>query len=72
MPLGRRDSRTANRDGISAISSPFDDFSDLQRKFTDVGLDDSTYLVALSGNLGIIDENLEHYRIPGSHIGMFM
>ncbi|MBA0659574.1 hypothetical protein Goklo_011694 [Gossypium klotzschianum] len=49
VPLGRRDSRTANQDGTSAIPSPFDDFSVLQRKFRDVGLDDSTDLVALSG-----------------------
>ncbi|KAG8485649.1 hypothetical protein CXB51_018841 [Gossypium anomalum] len=49
VPLGRRDSRTANRGGTSAIPSPFDDFSDLQRKFRDVGLEDSTNLVALSG-----------------------
>ncbi|MBA0566258.1 hypothetical protein Golob_011090 [Gossypium lobatum] len=53
VPLGRRDSRTANQDGTSAIPSPFDDFSVLQRKFRDVGLDDSTDLVALSGNLRI-------------------
>ncbi|XWS52420.1 hypothetical protein CRYUN_Cryun11dG0069500 [Craigia yunnanensis] len=49
VPLGRRDSRTANQAGTSGIPSPFDDFSELQRKFRDVGLDDSTDLVALSG-----------------------
>ncbi|KAH1065087.1 hypothetical protein J1N35_030074 [Gossypium stocksii] len=49
VPLGRRDSRTANKDGTSAIPSPFDNFSVMQRKFRDVGLDDSTDLVALSG-----------------------
>ncbi|KAG8493768.1 hypothetical protein CXB51_011164 [Gossypium anomalum] len=53
VPLGRRDSRTANQDGTSAIPSPFDDFSVLQRKFRDVGLDGSTDLVALSDNLRI-------------------
>ena len=50
VPLGRRDSRTANQAGTSGIPSPFDDFSELQRKFRDVGLDDSTDLVDLSGN----------------------
>ncbi|XP_022754047.1 peroxidase 15-like [Durio zibethinus] len=49
VPLGRRDSRTANQAGTSGIPSPFDNFSELQRKFRDVGLDDSTDLVALSG-----------------------
>ncbi|XWS52419.1 hypothetical protein CRYUN_Cryun11dG0069400 [Craigia yunnanensis] len=49
VPLGRRDSRTADQAGTSGIPSPFDDFSELQRKFRDVGLDDSTDLVALSG-----------------------
>ncbi|EOY32414.1 hypothetical protein QUC31_019417 [Theobroma cacao] len=49
VPLGRRDSRTANQAGTSGIPSPLDDFDELQRKFRDVGLDDSTDLVALSG-----------------------
>ncbi|XVE78795.1 hypothetical protein DITRI_Ditri14bG0006700 [Diplodiscus trichospermus] len=49
VQLGRRDSRTANPAGTTGIPGPFDEFSKLQRKFRDVGLDDSTDLVALSG-----------------------
>ncbi|KAF8403917.1 hypothetical protein HHK36_012023 [Tetracentron sinense] len=46
--LGRRDSRTANQDGTSALPSPFETLSEITKKFTDVGLD-TTDLVALSG-----------------------
>ncbi|XP_022153745.1 peroxidase 2-like [Momordica charantia] len=50
VQLGRRDSRTANVDGArNRLPSPFEDLSVLQRKFSDVGLDDTTDLVALSG-----------------------
>lgn len=49
VQLGRRDSRTANDAGTSAIPSPFDDLPTVIRKFTDQGLD-TTDLVALSGN----------------------
>ncbi|KAJ8770880.1 hypothetical protein K2173_021795 [Erythroxylum novogranatense] len=48
IPLGRKDSRTANRGGTSAIPGPFEDLRNLTDKFDDVGLD-STDLVALSG-----------------------
>ncbi|XP_047309339.1 peroxidase 15-like [Impatiens glandulifera] len=48
VELGRRDSRTANQAGTSAIPSPFDLLDDLEDKFDDVGLD-SIDLVALSG-----------------------
>ncbi|XP_047308935.1 peroxidase 15-like [Impatiens glandulifera] len=48
VELGRRDSRTANQAGTSAIPSPFELLNDLENKFTNVGLD-STDLVALSG-----------------------
>ncbi|OMP02612.1 Plant peroxidase [Corchorus capsularis] len=50
VPLGRRDSRTANRAAVlGAIPSPFDNLGQQQSKFRDAGLDDSTDLVALSG-----------------------
>ncbi|GLU19465.1 hypothetical protein SLE2022_357150 [Rubroshorea leprosula] len=49
VPLGRRDSRTANAAGTTAVPSPFDTFDQLQKKFRDAGLDDATDLVALSG-----------------------
>ncbi|XP_023532776.1 peroxidase 2-like [Cucurbita pepo subsp. pepo] len=50
VPLGRRDSRTANLDGArNRLPSPFEDLTALQGKFRDVGLDDTTDLVALSG-----------------------
>ncbi|XVF69749.1 hypothetical protein PTKIN_Ptkin11bG0106600 [Pterospermum kingtungense] len=49
VQLGRRDSRTSNPDGTSAIPASSDDLSELKRKFRAVGLDDSTDLVALSG-----------------------
>ncbi|OMP02611.1 Plant peroxidase [Corchorus capsularis] len=49
VPLGRRDSMDANAAGTAGIPSPFDTLDIQQRKFRDVGLDDSTDLVALSG-----------------------
>ncbi|KAK3204927.1 hypothetical protein Dsin_018973 [Dipteronia sinensis] len=49
VPLGRRDSRTANVAGATAnIPLANDGFTEIQRKFTVQGLD-STDLVALSG-----------------------
>lgn len=49
VPLGRRDSRTANREGASNnLASPFEDLDTLKAKFGVFGLD-STDLVALSG-----------------------
>lgn len=48
VQLGRRDSRTANRAGTTAIPSPFETLDQIAKKFTDAGLD-STDLVALSG-----------------------
>ncbi|KAL5832210.1 hypothetical protein ACOSQ4_017564 [Xanthoceras sorbifolium] len=48
VQLGRRDSRTANLAGTSAIPLANDGFTLVQQKFTDQGLD-STDLVALSG-----------------------
>ncbi|BFG33455.1 hypothetical protein CerSpe_197280 [Prunus speciosa] len=48
VQLGRRDSRTANRAGTTAIPSPFENLEQIAKKFSDVGLD-STDLVALSG-----------------------
>ncbi|KAH0997965.1 hypothetical protein GBA52_021829 [Prunus armeniaca] len=48
VQLGRRDSRTANRAGTTAIPSPFENLEQITKKFSDVGLD-STDLVALSG-----------------------
>ncbi|GAV82802.1 peroxidase domain-containing protein [Cephalotus follicularis] len=48
VQLGRRDSRTANSAGTTAIPSPFESLIDVENKFTDVGLD-TTDLVALSG-----------------------
>nr|GMD23111.1 peroxidase A2-like [Ipomoea batatas] len=47
-PMGRRDSRAANRDGTSEIPSPFESLDVVSRKFSDKQLD-STDLVALSG-----------------------
>lgn len=48
VQLGRRDSTTANKDGTSAIPSPFEDLANITQKFTNQGLD-TTDLVALSG-----------------------
>ncbi|XP_038901940.1 peroxidase 2-like [Benincasa hispida] len=49
VPLGRRDSRTANREGATNnLASPFEDLDTLKAKFGVFGLD-STDLVALSG-----------------------
>ncbi|KAJ4834523.1 hypothetical protein Tsubulata_017870 [Turnera subulata] len=47
VPLGRRDGRSANRAGTTAIPGPFESLSNITRKFSDVGLD-TTDLVALS------------------------
>ena len=53
VPLGRRDSRTANLAGANAnIPLANDGFTVVQRKFTAQGLN-STDLVALSGNFSI-------------------
>lgn len=62
VPLGRRDSRTANRDGASNnLASPFEDLNGLKAKFAAFGLD-STDVVALSG------KNLHGYFIaPKKH-----
>ncbi|XP_050139933.1 peroxidase A2-like [Malus sylvestris] len=46
--LGRRDSRTANQAGTSAIPSFLENLEQISQKFRDAGLD-STDLVALSG-----------------------
>lgn len=46
--LGRRDSRTANREAAENLPGPSEGLANLRRKFDDVGLDD-TDLVALSG-----------------------
>ncbi|XP_008449771.3 peroxidase 2-like [Cucumis melo] len=49
VPLGRRDSRTANKEGATNnLASPFEDLNALKAKFGVFGLD-STDLVALSG-----------------------
>ncbi|KAK8593543.1 hypothetical protein V6N13_042886 [Hibiscus sabdariffa] len=48
VPLGRRDSRTAHREGIGGIPSQHDSLANLASRFKSVGLD-STDLVALSG-----------------------
>ncbi|XP_044483566.1 lignin-forming anionic peroxidase-like [Mangifera indica] len=48
VQLGRRDSRTANSAGTSAIPSPVEDLPTITQKFADQGLD-TTDLVALSG-----------------------
>ncbi|XP_023532668.1 peroxidase 2-like [Cucurbita pepo subsp. pepo] len=49
VPLGRRDSRTANKEGATNnLASPFEDLDGLKAKFSVFGLD-STDLVALSG-----------------------
>ncbi|GMI94167.1 peroxidase 53, peroxidase 2 [Hibiscus trionum] len=48
VPLGRRDSRTAHREGIGGIPSQHDSLANLAARFKSVGLD-STDLVALSG-----------------------
>ncbi|CAN0927624.1 Peroxidase 15 [Linum grandiflorum] len=49
VPLGRRDSRTANQGGANAsIPAPFDDLANLTSKFSNVGLNTND-LVALSG-----------------------
>lgn len=53
VPMGRRDSRTANRDGTSEIPSPFESLDVVSRKFRDKELD-STDLVALSGKIHLI------------------
>lgn len=50
VEIGRKDSRTANRnEANSALPSFRDSFSDMESKFSDVGLD-TTDLVVLSGN----------------------
>ncbi|KAJ0083768.1 hypothetical protein Patl1_29918 [Pistacia atlantica] len=49
VQLGRRDSRTANSAGTTAIPGPTENLANITRKFTDQGLD-TTDLVALSGN----------------------
>lgn len=49
VPLGRRDSMTANAAGTSDIPSPFETFANLSLMFSNKELD-STDLVALSGN----------------------
>lgn len=55
MPLGRRDSRTANKEGATNnLASPFEDLNALKAKFGVFGLD-STDLVALSGKINIIN-----------------
>ncbi|KAJ0988450.1 hypothetical protein J5N97_006806 [Dioscorea zingiberensis] len=46
--LGRRDGTTASLSGANNLPSPRDSLSNLQKKFSDLGLDD-TDLVALSG-----------------------
>ncbi|XVE78793.1 hypothetical protein DITRI_Ditri14bG0006500 [Diplodiscus trichospermus] len=48
VPLGRRDSRSAHREGIGAIPSPHESLADIAAKFKNMGLN-STDLVALSG-----------------------
>ncbi|XP_031259060.1 peroxidase A2-like [Pistacia vera] len=48
VQLGRRDSRTANSAGTTAIPGPTENLANITRKFTDQGLD-TTDLVALSG-----------------------
>lgn len=49
--LGRRDSTTANKTLVNInIPSPFDTLGGLKSKFTNVGLNGNTDLVALSGN----------------------
>ncbi|CAI0402782.1 unnamed protein product [Linum tenue] len=49
VPLGRRDSRSANQGGANAsIPAPFDNLSNLTSKFSAVGLNTND-LVALSG-----------------------
>ncbi|KAA0040046.1 peroxidase 2-like [Cucumis melo var. makuwa] len=50
VQLGRRDSRTANLQGATnRLPSPFESLSEIQTKFTDVGLNGGTDVVALSG-----------------------
>ncbi|CAK7339190.1 unnamed protein product [Dovyalis caffra] len=48
VPLGRRDSRTANASRTTDLPGPFEDLGQITSKFSDKGLD-STDLVALSG-----------------------
>ncbi|KAL6954624.1 peroxidase [Sarracenia purpurea var. burkii] len=49
VPMGRRDSRTADRDGVNrSLPSQLESLAEIRDKFTAVGLD-STDLVALSG-----------------------
>ncbi|PRQ33123.1 putative peroxidase [Rosa chinensis] len=48
VQLGRRDSRTANRAGTTAIPGPRETLAQITKSFTNAGLD-STDLVALSG-----------------------
>nr|ACI03400.1 peroxidase 2 [Litchi chinensis] len=50
VPLGRRDSLTASRALANlTIPGPFDSLEELKRKFTNVGLNNNTDLVSLSG-----------------------
>lgn len=57
VQLGRRDSRTANRAGVSdALPNALETPEALAQKFSNVGLD-STDLVALSGN-NLLKRNL--------------
>ncbi|XVE60088.1 hypothetical protein DITRI_Ditri05aG0098700 [Diplodiscus trichospermus] len=48
VPFGRRDSRTAHREGVGAIPSAHDSLGNIAAKFKSMGFD-STDLVALSG-----------------------
>ncbi|KAK3205018.1 hypothetical protein Dsin_019064 [Dipteronia sinensis] len=48
LPLGRRDSRTANRAGTTAIPGPFETLTQIEAKYIAQGLD-ATDLVASSG-----------------------
>lgn len=47
--LGRLDGKTTDFNGAQNLPGPFDGLPMLKRKFRDVGLDDTTDLVALSG-----------------------
>ncbi|XVF69750.1 hypothetical protein PTKIN_Ptkin11bG0106700 [Pterospermum kingtungense] len=48
VPFGRRDSRTAHREGVGAIPAAHDSLANIAATFKNMGLD-STDLVALSG-----------------------
>lgn len=59
--LGRRDGTTTNVESANNLPSPFDSLDKLQEKFRNVNLDD-TDLVALQGNVHILDNSCSTFQ----------